>query len=93
MYGIILSRRYKISYKRLRRHKDFSQERLDRVITTLKDDTPLPAIYYDHALQGLFEGYRECHIQNDVLLLYQKDKEKLILILVEIGTHSSLFKK
>lgn len=47
--------------------------------------------YQDHALRGEFLGYRECHIRGDALLVYKIEKDKMILILVEIGSHSYLF--
>ena len=40
-------------------------------------------------------GFRECHIQPDWLLVYDKEDngELHILNLVRTGTHSDLFKK
>ena len=35
----------------------------------------------------------ECHIEPDWLLIYKYDNNKLILILVETGSHSNLFRK
>ena len=40
---------------------------------------------------GELFGYRECHIKGDLLLIYKIEKENLILILVDIGSHSQLF--
>lgn len=37
--------------------------------------------------------YRECHIKDDLLLIYYKDKTVLVLVLVDIGTHHQLFGK
>lgn len=37
--------------------------------------------------------YRECHIKDDLLLIYYKDKTVLVLVLVSIGTHHQLFGK
>lgn len=51
----------------------------------------LPVKYSDHGLNGEFLDYRECHIKGDLLLIYKIEKENLILILVEIGSHSQLF--
>ena len=39
-----------------------------------------------------FQDCRKCHIEPDLLLIYRIVKEELILLLVEIGTHSDLFK-
>ncbi|MBX2670484.1 type II toxin-antitoxin system YafQ family toxin, partial [Campylobacter jejuni] len=43
------------------------------------------------ALKGNYIGFRECHIQQDLLLVYQKQDDKLILYLLRIGSHSELF--
>jgi len=40
-------------------------------------------------LQGKLKDFRECHIKNDLLLLYKIDNDSLIL--VDIGSHNQLF--
>ena len=54
-------------------------------------DEPLPPKYKDHSLSGEFVGCRECHIQPDWLLVYQKEGQDLYLILVRTGSHSDIF--
>ena len=39
------------------------------------------------------KDFRECHIKDDWLLLYIKDRKKLILTLVDNGTHEYIFGK
>lgn len=39
-----------------------------------------------------FKDCRECHIEPDWLLIYKTDNNQLILLLVETGSHSELFK-
>ena len=36
-------------------------------------------------------GYRECHIQPDWLLIYKIDKGELVLTAYRTGSHSDLF--
>jgi len=38
-------------------------------------------------------NHRECHIQNDWLLIYQIQNDILVLELTRTGTHADLFKK
>ena len=45
----------------------------------------------DHPLKGNLEGYRECHITPDWLLIYKIDRGELILFLTRTGTHSDLY--
>ncbi len=47
----------------------------------------------DHQLHGDYEGYRECHITPDWLLIYIKDTDIKIISLSRTGTHSDLFSK
>ena len=35
---------------------------------------------------------RECHVEPDFLLIYEKTEEVLVLSLVRTGSHSDLFK-
>ncbi|WP_278515161.1 type II toxin-antitoxin system YafQ family toxin [Succinivibrio dextrinosolvens] len=52
---------------------------------------PLPQSNKDHALNGNWKGFRECHIQPDWLLIYQISDDLLVLSLTRTGTHSDLF--
>lgn len=66
-------------------------EKLKDIVKKLADDIPLPRNNCDHELKGCLKGVRECHITPDWLLEYKKDGEKLILTLIDTGTHSDLF--
>ena len=64
---------------------------LEQIIDLLADDTPLHEKHRDHALQGNWKGYRECHVMPDWLLVYKKtDKDELLLILARLSSHSDL---
>ena len=39
----------------------------------------------------IINGFRECHIQPDWLLIYNIDHNELILTVLRTGTHSDLF--
>ena len=62
---------------------------LDDCIRMLASGKELPPKYHDHNLTGNLEGYRECHIQPDWLLIYRIDGNDLIL--VRTCSHSDLF--
>lgn len=91
MYYIDPSNKYIKSLKRVSQHKDFNANKLDEVVLLLKSGSTLDPKYRDHELKGEYVGVRECHVQNDMLLLYRKEKDVLVLILVNIGTHPRLF--
>ncbi|MBI2409887.1 type II toxin-antitoxin system YafQ family toxin [Candidatus Kaiserbacteria bacterium] len=50
----------------------------------------LPEKYRDHALSGEFAGYRECHIKDDLLLMYEIRGGRII-VFVDTGSHAQLF--
>lgn len=89
-YELILTGKFKKSLK-LAKKRGWDLKLLDKVITMLQNDIPLEEKYRDHELKGKYQGFRECHIQPDWLLIYLKENEVLILTLVDTGTHADLF--
>lgn len=61
-------------------------------ISILAKTGSLPQKYGAHQLTGKYKGCIECHLQPDWLLIWKQNDKELILILVETGTHSDLFK-
>jgi len=91
MYRIKTTNKYEKDLKRII-SKTKPLEDIETVIALLAaDDTPLPEKYRDHALKGKYAAYRECHIHPNWLLVYKKDKQDLILLLLRTGTHAELF--
>lgn len=66
-------------------------DELDSVIEMLASDNPLPPKYKDHPLTGTFENTRDCHIQNDWILIYAKTN-LYELRLIRTGSHADLFR-
>ncbi|MDB4673497.1 type II toxin-antitoxin system YafQ family toxin [Verrucomicrobiales bacterium] len=56
---------------------------------SLADGEELAASYKDHALIGNWEGWRDCHLEPDWLLIYRISDEALIL--ARTGSHSDIF--
>ncbi|MDR2789359.1 MAG: type II toxin-antitoxin system YafQ family toxin [Campylobacteraceae bacterium] len=88
-YVIATSKAFDKAYAKL---KDKDKDITDTVINKLAKDEPLEAKYKDHPLKGNMSGFRDCHIKSDLVLIYMKDKDLLILTAVRIGSHSELFK-
>lgn len=61
------------------------------VIDMLSKGETLPEKYKNHPLKGELKGYYDCHVLPDLVLIYKIEKEKLVLILFDIETHSNLF--
>lgn len=89
-YELILTGKFKKSLK-LAKKRGLDLKLLDKVITMLQNDIPLEEKYRDHELKGKYQGFSECHIQPDWLLIYLKENDVLTLTLVDTGTHADLF--
>ena len=60
------------------------------VVRMLAMGETLPPKYRDHALSGNLIGLRDCHIENDWVLLYYIQDGVLVLSLADTGTRSDL---
>lgn len=90
IFSVVWTNTFKKDYKRAqKRGLDISL--LNNIILDLSKDVKFPAKNKDHQLSGKLARFRECHIQPDWLLIYEKSAEKLILTLTATGTHSDLF--
>ena len=76
---------------KLAKKRGLSREALETVIAALANGEQLDPKYFDHELSGNWEGYRECHIQPDLLLVYLVEDDILTLTLTDTGTHSDIF--
>ncbi len=92
MYQVKFTTSYKKSYK-LMKKRGLDLSLLDNVVDTLRQGKELAEKYRDHALTGNFQGFRECHIKPDWLLVYLIENDVLTLTLVDTGTHADIFKK
>ena len=90
MYAVTTTKRFDKDVERLRKQKvDLAP--LREVVQLLADKGNLPAKYKDHPLKGKEKLFRECHIKDDWLLKYIKDRKTLVLVLTRTGTHQGLF--
>lgn len=63
--------------------------KLDASVEKLVQREPLDHRFHDHPLTGNWNGYRECHVRPDWLLIYRIEGEELLL--ARTGSHSELF--
>jgi mRNA interferase YafQ len=79
---------FKRDVKRMKkRGKDFTVFR--EVIKRIAASETLELRFRDHPLFGEYQGSRECHVEPDWLLIYERTETELILI--RTGTHADLF--
>ena len=88
MYRFKPSSKFRKQYKKLNQ-KD--KEITKKIINKLLNNEILESKYKDHKLIGKYAGFRECHIKPDLLLIYKKENNALILVCIAIGSHSDLF--
>ena len=88
MKDLFLTNRFKRDLKRAKK-RELDTDRLDAIVTKLREGEELAPRYRDHALKGEWEDHRECHIAPDWLLIYQTDDDEVWL--VRTGTHTDLF--
>lgn len=52
----------------------------------------IPGNMKPHKLSGNWAGYWECHIEGNLLIIWQQDSNPNEVYLVRLGSHSELFK-
>jgi len=95
MYELRRTKDFEKSYKKIQQSGKLTNKvkiDLNTVVNLLRDNKSLPAKFKDHQLHGTLQKYRECHIRHDLLLLYEIIDDKLVLVLIDMGSHSYLFK-
>lgn len=81
---------FKKDFKRIKK-RGYDISRLEKIVKLLANEVPLPEQFKDHNLSGNYNGFRECHIAPDWLLIYQVNNNELVLVLSRTGSHSDLF--
>lgn len=89
MRRIEFGKTFKKDYKRMVK-RGASGAKLNAVLSFLMNDEPLPIRNRPHMLKGEWEGFSECHIEPDWLLIYDLSNPK-VLALHRTETHSDLF--
>lgn len=86
----ILQRSFIRDFQRvLKRGK--SRAKIERAIELLCAQKPLPPALRDHALKGKWTGFRDCHVEPDLVLVYRIVRDRLELVCVHLGSHADLF--
>ena len=81
---------FKKNFKRIKK-RGYDISRLEKIVELLANEVPLPEQFKAHNLSGNYNGFRECHIAPDWLLIYQVNNNELVLVLSRTGSHSDLF--
>lgn len=87
-YKILTTVSFDKAYDKL---NDNDKNLVDEVIDKLASGQNLEAKYRDHKLNGKYRFFRDCHIKNDLVLIYERNQKALILTAMRLGTHSEIF--
>ena len=88
MRAFQISKDFKRDLKKLPAEIMLSSEFIE-VFYCLQHDLPLPEKYKDHPLTGDWQGYRDCHIKNDLVLIYKIEGD--LIKFARVNSHSEVF--
>lgn len=73
--------------------KHYNIDNLKEPLKALRENDVdiLKTKYSDHSLKGIWSGFRELHVEPDVLLVYRRDEDGISLVLVRLDSHDSLY--
>jgi mRNA interferase YafQ len=85
-----VTRQFRRDYKREKANKSIGEfeSQLLQIIKRLQENKPLEPRHRLHRLRGSYQGFLECHVKPDLLLIFRISDE---LELVRLGSHSELF--
>ncbi|HWK98754.1 MAG TPA: type II toxin-antitoxin system YafQ family toxin [Parapedobacter sp.] len=92
-YQLITSTKFLKDLKRLKKRsqKDFVLLQELVYVLTEHGHAGLARKHKPHRLKGNYNGYWECHVKPDLLLIWDEDDSIKLLELVRTGTHADLF--
>lgn len=76
IYKLAQTSQFKKDYK-LFKKRNADLELLKQIVNKLQSGKQLDKKHCDHALQGKYKGFRECHITPDWLLIYLIENDVL----------------
>lgn len=89
MYSLEYSTQFKKDFKKITKRPIPDIIEVGQVISLLQRNELLEDKHVDHSLAGNWQGFRDCHIKPDLVLIYRVDDD--VLQLARIGSHSELF--
>tara|TARA_R110002020_G_scaffold11538_2_gene43266 strand:- start:3829 stop:4098 length:270 start_codon:yes stop_codon:yes gene_type:complete len=89
MYSLEYSTQFKKDFKKITKMPIPDVLEVGNIISQLQRGETLHPKHVDHALTGNWNGFRDCHIKPDLVLIYRVANENLQL--ARIGSHSDLF--
>lgn len=89
MYTLDYSTQFKKDFKKITKKPIPDIIEVGNVISELQKGHTLEAKYVDHPLFGNWDGFKDCHIKPDLVLIYRIHENTLQL--ARIGSHNDVF--
>ena len=89
-YSIEYTSHFKKKVKLLKK-RGYDLTELAKTINILCETGELPQEFKPHKLSGKYSGCWECHIKPDWLLVWEQYDDRLVMLMVDTGTHSDIF--
>ena len=90
MYIVRTTHEFDLDVKRCKQ-QGRNMQLLKEVVNLLEEDGCVPEEYKPHILHDKYAGLWECHIEDDWLLVWRQNDNKLTLLLTKTGSHAELF--
>lgn len=94
MYKIGYSGKFQKDIKLLKKRsfENFEQLRDFIKVLQIKGNKGIHPNHRPHKLSGKYSKHWECHVINDLLLIWKQDDVENTIILIRTGSHADLFK-
>jgi mRNA interferase YafQ len=90
MYLLKYSKRFKRDLKRINKRKGLNADLFEKILRLMRYIGNTSVLPKTEDLGKLKDCYA-CHLEPDLVIIYQKDKKNKIIYLLRIGSHSELF--
>ncbi len=88
------SKKFRKDLKKIKKSGNKDVHKLRDLVEKLGNGEKLDTSYNDHALKGSWEGYRDCHVEGDWVLIYRIDRNPNGMEMItfeQTGNHSNIF--
>ena len=86
-YKLATTKKFDKEYARL---SESDRKTVDSVVNMILEGIHLPEKFRDHQLKGNLKNFRDCHVKPDLVLIYGKEEDVMIITAYRINSHSEL---
>ena len=90
MYSFVYTNSFLKDIKKLTKAGSLDVKSFNSLLDLLETNKALPIKYKNHPLKGNLLGYFDCHLKDNIVLLYKKNNKEKTIILARIGTHADV---